>query len=177
VQIHQTQFKRLAAHQNIGQVEILLDYPAVVHLLHKAQDYLRIDSFSLAQFGAVETRGHQNAFLYSTPGNPFANPQVPHDGNPARFQLLRQLPFLPGLRRLKEKLQRTPRHGRVQVSFDIENVCAEPVPGDLLDGRFLDDFTGRLEEVIESRRELGLEFPAHAGSLTLNHARDFAKPA
>src|SRR5882672_5083188 len=59
----------------------------------------------------------------------------------------------------------------MEIAFDVKCLLMQTVHGNLFDGRCLDHLAGRFQELIEKRREVGLELPAHAIVLSLNHAR------
>ena len=60
----------------------------------------------------------------------------------------------------------------MEVALDVESICAELMASDALHRRFLHRLARRLQQFIEERCEVGLEFPAHAVVLSLNHAAD-----
>ena len=172
MEVNEAEFERILFHEQISEVQILLHHPALVHGLNEIQDGLRIDVPGLTQFDAIESFGHKEAFQNPAPRPAFTQGQVTDNGDSSRFELLRQLPFLAGLRSFEEKLQRTQCYGIVNVAFEIEGFSAKVVLAHALDGGFLHRLAACFQQLIDERREVGLELPADTVVLSLNHAAD-----
>ena len=173
VEINESQLERFRPHQQVPRMEIFLQHAAFVHLPDEFEHCRQINIHRRRQRHAIESFGDQDAFLHAAPGPALAERDVPDDGDAPRFELLRQLPLLPGLRGFKEKFQRAKRDGMMEVALDVEPFFTELMAGDAFDRGFLHCLTWRFQQFIEERREVGLEFPADAVVLSLNHAADF----